>query len=61
MPRSKALKKAQQKYDEANTIRIGLKLNHKTDADIIQWLKDKPSKQGAIKSACRTIINKESK
>lgn len=47
----------QEKYDKVNTIRIcGLKLNLKTDAEIIQVLKSKPNKQGYIKDLIKKDI-----
>lgn len=46
-------KTAQQKYDSANTVFIGLKLNKKTDADIIEYLQKQPNKQGKIKQIVR--------
>ena len=47
----------QEKYDKANTIRIcGLKLNLKTDTDIIQMLKSKTNKQGYIKELIKKDI-----
>lgn len=49
----------QEKYDKANTIRIcGLKLNLKTDVDIIQTLKSKTNKQGYIKDLIKKDIKK---
>ena len=42
-------KNAQAKYDKANTIFIGLKLNNKTDKEIIDLLNAQPNKQGFIK------------
>lgn len=39
----------QAKYDEANTTRIGLKLNNITDRDIIAMLSCMDSKQGFIR------------
>ena len=45
---SKSQIKAQAKYDKANTIQIKLKLNKKTDADIIKYLSDCKNKQGTI-------------
>ena len=48
------------KWDAENTERIGLKLNKRTDADIIAWLNAQPSKQGAIKAAIRECIERES-
>lgn len=40
-------------YDKANTTRINLKLNNKTDADIIQHLESTPNMQGYIKKLIR--------
>lgn len=49
---------AQEKYDKANTIRIcGLKLNRKTDKDIIEKLKAQINKQGYIKNLIKKDIN----
>lgn len=49
-------------YDRENTRRINLKLNNKTDADIIEWLEDRKDGegiQGAIKRLIREQIEKE--
>ena len=48
--------KRQAKYDAGHTQRIGLKLNTKTDADVLQWLDKQESKQGAIKELIRREI-----
>jgi hypothetical protein len=50
--------KAQRKYDEANTTRVYIKLNLKTDADIIGYLEAKDNKQGTIKELIRADIAK---
>lgn len=63
----KEVKKAtisQRKYDEANTTRVALKLNYKTDNDILQAINEvveaeKTSKQGAIKILIRNGIKKD--
>lgn len=47
---------AQAKYDKAHTKGIYIKLNLSTDADIIRWLWEQPSKQGAIKKLIREEI-----
>jgi len=47
---------AQERYDKKNTQRISLKLNKTTDSDILVWLNDQASKQGAIKDAIRYYI-----
>lgn len=47
----------QEKYDKVNTIRIcGLKLNLKTDIEIINKLKSKTNKQGYIKDLIKKDI-----
>lgn len=47
----------QAKYDAENTVRVALKLNKKTDADIIAALERSPNKQGLIKMAIREFID----
>ena len=53
---SKAQIRAQAKYDKDNTVQIKLKLNKKTDADIIKRLSEVDSKQGYIKELIRLDI-----
>lgn len=54
---SDAQRKAVAKYDAANTRKITVKLNLKTDADIIEWLDAQPDgMQPAIKKAIRATI-----
>lgn len=48
----------QRRYDAANAVHVPLKLNRKTDADIISLLDKQPSKQGYIKLALRASIVK---
>lgn len=48
--------KSQAKYDANNTIFIGLKLNLKTDKEIVEWLDKQPSRQGSIKSALKEFL-----
>lgn len=50
---SEAQKKASAKYDAQNTVQIKLKLNRKTDADVIQILESVDNKQGFIKTLIR--------
>ena len=55
---------AQSYYDEWNTTQFKLKLNNKTDKDIIEWLKNQKyqrgsSMQGAIKKLIRAQIASE--
>lgn len=56
MTTSKAQLRAQAKYDKDNTIQVKLKLNKKTDADLISWLEDISNKQGYIKELIRSDI-----
>ena len=51
-------KKAQTKYDKANTRQIHLKLNRRTDADVIKALDNAESKQGYIKRLIRADLEK---
>jgi hypothetical protein len=46
------------KYDENNTTRVQLKLNNKTDADILAYLDSVENKQGTIKQLIRNEINR---
>ena len=48
--------KIQARYDAKNTRQIKMKLNIKTDADILAWLDDQDNKQGAIKEAIRKMM-----
>ena len=49
MATSKAQLRAQAKYDKDNTVQVKLKLNKKTDKDIIDILDQVSNKQGFIK------------
>lgn len=49
------------KYDAEHTTQVALKLNLKTDADILQALDQAPSKQGYIKQLIRADIEEEKK
>lgn len=55
---SEAQKRAVQTYDTANTRQIKLKLNIKTDADILEQLETVDSKQGYIKDLIRADMEK---
>ena len=48
---------AVRKYNEKNTKSVMLRLNKKTDADIIQQLENAPSKMGYIKNLIRADIH----
>lgn len=56
---TQAQKKANIKYDAANTVQIKLKLNRHTDADIINKLETSDNKQGFIKALIRDAIKKD--
>ena len=56
---SEAQIRAVRKYDEANTRQYHLKLNLKTDADIIERLKQQKSAQGYIKRLIREDMKKD--
>ena len=52
---------AQNRYDDWNTTQVKLKLNNKTDADILSWIREhkysrNSSVQGAIKALIRENI-----
>ena len=46
------------KYDENNTTRVQLKLNNKTDSDILEYLDSVENKQGTIKRLIREEISR---
>lgn len=46
------------KYDQNNTTKVSLKLNVKTDADIIEYLSKVENKQGTIKQLIRDDIER---
>ena len=51
-------KHAQERYDKANTTQFKMKLNTKTDADILEWLDTQPNKQGKVKQLIRDEIER---
>ena len=56
-----AEKRAKAKYDEKNTVQVKLKLNRKTDEDIIDALERSGNKQGYIKELIRADLQKKNK
>ena len=58
MAASEALLRAIKKYDQNNTIQLRVKLNKKTDADIIEKVASLDNKQGYIKALIRADIEK---
>lgn len=51
--------RAQAAYDRKNTSRLSMKLNNKTDRDIIEWIRKQKSMQGTIKKLIRNEIARE--
>lgn len=49
--------RAQAKYNRANTVQITLRLNKRTEADIISRLEAMQNKQGYIKRLIREDMN----
>ena len=54
---SEAQLRASEKYDKLNTKQVVLKLNKKTDTDILKHLDSLDNKQGYIKKLIRKDIN----
>ena len=48
-------KAAQERYEKANTVRVTIKLNKRTDAEIIELLSSAPSKPGLIKKILKNF------
>lgn len=56
---TEARRRATAKYDRENTVQVSLKLNKRTDSDILEWLERCSSKQGAIKALIREAISEK--
>lgn len=56
---TEAQRKANARYDAKATIQVKIKLNIKTDADIIAKLESVENKQGYIKELIRADIEKQ--
>ena len=50
--------KAGRKYDKEHTRQVHLKLNRRTDGDVLEKLDSVPSKQGYIKGLIRADIER---
>lgn len=48
----------QKKYEKENIVQVKLKLNKKTDTDLLEWLETLDNRQGTIKEILREYINK---
>lgn len=57
---SDAQRRASAKYDKANARYMTLKLNMKTEADLIEWLNSIDNRQGYIKRLIREDMKKAS-
>lgn len=53
---TEAEKRASRKYDKEHVVQISVKLNKKTDEDILKFLKGIENKQGYIKTLIRHDI-----
>jgi hypothetical protein len=60
MPKtSRAQLEAVKRYNNAHTRTITIRLNYRTDADILEWLEDVDNIAGAVKRAIRSQIDDE--
>lgn len=55
---SEARRRAQMKYNKEHTKQVTLRLNKRTEADIIDWLELIPNKQGYIKGLIRADMER---
>lgn len=46
-------------YQRENLVRVVVKLNRKTDADLLQWLDAQPNRQGYIKDLIRQDLHRK--
>ena len=58
---SEAKKKSKAKFDKLNTRFYGIKLNRRTNAEIIQYLDESGNIMGTIRKAMRMYIESEKK
>ena len=56
---SEASKRASQKYDVNNTVQVKMKLNIKTDADILKKLNDVVNLPGGKQGYIKKLIRKD--
>lgn len=56
---SEARKRAQLKYNKAHTKQVTLRLNKRTESDIIEWLGKSDNKQGYIKALIRADMARD--
>lgn len=55
---TEAQRRANRKYEAENTRQVHLKLNLRTDKDVLEKLDSVPSKQGYIKELIRADLKK---
>lgn len=58
MPITDAKRKTNAKFDRENTKSVTMKLNKRTDADILEYLQKQPNIQGYLKSLIREDMKK---
>lgn len=56
---SEAQRKATAKYDKANKVTLTVKLNKRTEADLIEYVAGLENKQGFIKGLLRKAMEEE--
>ena len=56
---TEAQRKAQRRYDARNTRQVHIKLNLRTDKDVLDKLDEVPSKQGYIKRLIREDLERK--
>ena len=56
---TEAQRKAQRRYDAKNTVQVHIKLNLRTDKDVLEKLDEVPSKQGYIKRLIREDLERK--
>lgn len=56
---SEAQRRAVARYQQANTRQVTLRLNIRTDADVLARLREQPSMQGYLKRLVRDDIERE--
>ena len=51
---------AQERYDTFNTVQVKLKLNQKTDADILAWIRQhKYGRETSVQGATKALIRED--
>ena len=51
---------AQERYDTFNTVQVKLKLNQKTDADILAWIRQhKYGRETSVQGANKALIRED--